>query len=106
MRQRYGCICFAVPKKLLAQLADDDDPEHGKLLRGHVDHSSSLRAQRAVQSQSRPEPKLGKSLLARAMPTWKAGAQTVGIFAFAALYAGGVALLYWRAMSGLPLLSQ
>ncbi|MDF2464346.1 MAG: peptidase family protein [Ramlibacter sp.] len=66
MRQRYACICFAVPKKLLAQLADDDDdPEHGKLLRSHVDHSSSLRAQRAVQSQSGPEPKLGKKLLAR-----------------------------------------
>ncbi|GAB2451569.1 hypothetical protein GCM10011375_37090 [Hymenobacter qilianensis] len=45
-------------------------------------------------------------LLARAMPSWKTGAQTAGIFAFAALYAGGVALLYWRALSGLPLLSQ
>jgi Zn-dependent metalloprotease len=66
MRHRYGCVCFAVPRKLLTQLADDDDDqEHGRLLRGHVDHSSKLRAQRAVQSQQRPEPKLGKKLLAR-----------------------------------------
>jgi Zn-dependent metalloprotease len=66
MRQRYGCVCFAVPRKLLAQLAeDDDDREHGKLLRGHIDHSSRLRAQRALKSQDRPESKLGKRLLAR-----------------------------------------
>jgi Zn-dependent metalloprotease len=66
MRQRYGCVCFAVPKKLLTQLADDDDDkEHSKLLKSHVDHSSRLRAQRAVHSQSRPEAKLGKKLLAR-----------------------------------------
>ncbi|MBC6605244.1 hypothetical protein H8B13_00275 [Hymenobacter sp. BT188] len=45
-------------------------------------------------------------LLARTMPNWRSGAQTTGIFAFAALYASGVALLYWRALSGLPLLSQ
>ena len=61
MRQRYGCVCFAVPKKLLTQLADDDeDEEHGKLLRSHVDHSSQLRAQRAVQSQERPEREAGQ----------------------------------------------
>lgn len=66
MRQRDGCICFAVPRKLLTQLADDDeDREHGKLLRSHVDHSSTLRARRAVQSQQRPEPKQGRKLLAR-----------------------------------------
>jgi Zn-dependent metalloprotease len=66
MRQRYGCVCFAVPKKLLTQLADDEEDEvHGKLLRSHVDHSSRLRAQRAVQSQERPEAKLGKNPLSR-----------------------------------------
>jgi Zn-dependent metalloprotease len=66
MRHRYGCVCFAVPRKLLTQLADDDeDQEHGKLLRDHVSHSSKLRGQRAVQSQQRPEPRLGKKLLAR-----------------------------------------
>jgi len=65
MNPRYGCVCFAVPKKLLKQLADDSDDEHGKLLRSQIDHSSKLRAQRAVQSQERPEAKLGKKLLAR-----------------------------------------
>lgn len=45
-------------------------------------------------------------LLGRTSLNGRAGAQTVGIFAFTALYAGGVALLYWRAMSGLPLLSH
>ena len=65
MRHRYGCVCFAIPKKLLRQLADsEEDQDHGKLLRGHIDHSSGLRAQRAVRSQSRPPEKLGKKLLA------------------------------------------
>jgi hypothetical protein len=45
-------------------------------------------------------------LLSRTALTGRAGAQTASIFAFAALYAGGVALLYWRALSGLPLLSH
>lgn len=75
MRQTYGCVCFAVPKNLLAQLADDDgDREQRELLRSHIDHSSKLRAQRAVQSQDRPEAKLGKKLLARQV--YDAGGRT------------------------------
>lgn len=66
MKARYGCVCFAVPRKLLTQLADDeDDEEHSTLLKSHVDHSAKLRARRAVQSQQRPEAKPGKKLLAR-----------------------------------------
>jgi Zn-dependent metalloprotease len=65
MRHRYGCVCFAVPKRLLKQLAEDSSGEHRELLRAQIDHSSKLRAQRAVQSQERPEAKLGKKLLAR-----------------------------------------
>jgi hypothetical protein len=44
-------------------------------------------------------------LLSRATPHWRTSAQTAGVFAFAALYTAGVALLYWRALSGIPLLS-
>ncbi|WP_133272129.1 hypothetical protein [Hymenobacter radiodurans] len=44
-------------------------------------------------------------LLGRTALHERSVAQTASIFAFAALYAGGVALLYWRALSGLPLLS-
>lgn len=66
MKQRYGCVCFAVPKRLLAQLAnEDDDPQHCNLLRSQVDHSSRLRAQRAVCSQLGPQAQRGKKLLAR-----------------------------------------
>jgi Zn-dependent metalloprotease len=65
MNPRYGCVCFAVPKKLLKQLADDADVEDRKLLRGQIDHSSKLRAQRAVQSKERPQSNLGKQLLHR-----------------------------------------
>lgn len=66
MRLRYGCVCFAVPRKLLAQLADgDDDREHGKLLRSQVEHSSQLRGRRAIQCQQCPEPKRGTKPLSR-----------------------------------------
>ncbi|HSV37005.1 MAG TPA: M4 family metallopeptidase [Ramlibacter sp.] len=66
MHARYGCICFAVPKKLLRQLADDaDDDDHRDLLRGHLAHSSQLRAQRAVLTRERPLSKPGRQLLHR-----------------------------------------
>lgn len=66
MRHRFGCVCFAVPRRLLKQLADgDDDPEHSRLLRSHLDHSSKLRAERAVRSQLGPDAKPGGKPLAR-----------------------------------------
>ncbi|SMB97963.1 conserved hypothetical protein [Hymenobacter roseosalivarius DSM 11622] len=45
-------------------------------------------------------------LLGRTALIGRIGAQTASIFACAVLYAGGVSLLYWRALSGLPLLSH
>ncbi|MCC2546754.1 hypothetical protein LJY25_09895 [Hymenobacter sp. BT175] len=44
-------------------------------------------------------------LLARWRPNLTRSAQTLAIFLFALLYAGAVGLLYWRAVSGLPLLA-
>lgn len=65
MSARYGCICFALPRKLLEQLAQDSDEEHRQLLHAQIDHSSKLRAQRAVQSLRRPVPIVGSQLLQR-----------------------------------------
>jgi Zn-dependent metalloprotease len=75
MRQCYGCVCFAVPRRLLTQLADDDDDAaESELLRSQIDHSSKLRARRAARSQQRPEPKPGRKLLARQV--YDAGGRT------------------------------
>lgn len=65
MNPRYGCVCFAVPKKLLKQLAADSDDEHRKLLFVQIAHSAKLRGQRAAQSVERPLAKAGKQLLHR-----------------------------------------
>ncbi|MDB5872475.1 MAG: hypothetical protein JWQ07_1917 [Ramlibacter sp.] len=65
MSARYGCACFAVPKRLLKQLADDSHGEHRALLQAQIEHSSKLRGQRAMQSRDRPEPRLGRQLLHR-----------------------------------------
>ena len=66
MKTRYGCVCFAVPKNLLKQLADDtDDDDHRKLLHDQIAHSSKLRGQRGAQSVARPPAKTGKQLLHR-----------------------------------------
>lgn len=66
MSPRYGCVCFAIPRNLLRQLADDsDDHEHRELLRGQIEHSSKLRAQRAIQTRARPQGALGRQLLHR-----------------------------------------
>jgi Zn-dependent metalloprotease len=67
MNPPYGCVCFAVPKRLLEQLADDADAdaESRKLLRGHIDHSSALRGQRAVQSSGRASTRADKEPLRR-----------------------------------------
>lgn len=65
MSHRYGCVCFAVPKNLLKQLAQDSDDEHRQLLRGQIDHSAKLRAERSVRSRQRPQGKLGTQTLHR-----------------------------------------
>jgi len=65
MPNRYGCVCFAVPKKLLQHLADNSDDEHRELLHAQIEHSSKLRSQRATQSAALPPRKTGKQLLHR-----------------------------------------
>jgi Zn-dependent metalloprotease len=65
MRAKYGCVCFAVPRKLLEHLADNEEGEHRELLHSQIAHSRDLRAQRAVMTKSRPAAKLGKQLLHR-----------------------------------------
>lgn len=65
MKARYGCVCFAIPKKLLRQLADEAQGDHRELLHAQIAHSSNLRGQRAVQTWDPPETKRGKQLLHR-----------------------------------------
>ena len=45
-------------------------------------------------------------LLARMKPCWRASSQTVAVVVFAVCYAAGVGLLYWRALSGMPLVAR
>lgn len=66
MNARYGCVCFAVPKKLLRHLADTSQGEHRDLLMQQVHHSTQLRGQRAAASGGKaPAPKRGAKLLHR-----------------------------------------
>jgi Zn-dependent metalloprotease len=65
MTTRYGCVCFAVPKRLLRHLADQSGDEHRELLHAQIAHSSNLRAQRAAHSVAPPAGKAGKQLLHR-----------------------------------------
>jgi Zn-dependent metalloprotease len=65
MATRYGCVCFALPQKLLKHLGTKSDSVHRELLEAQIDHSSRLRAQRAVQSRDRPAPRPGKQPLHR-----------------------------------------
>jgi Zn-dependent metalloprotease len=62
---RYGCVCFAVPQKLLKHLAEQSDAPHRKLLEDQIDHSANLRVQRAAQTKTLPPSKTGKQLLHR-----------------------------------------
>lgn len=61
----YACVCCALPKTLLKHLAREAHGTDGELLESQIDHSSELRARRAVLSRSRPPPKPGKQLLHR-----------------------------------------
>ncbi|HXD42773.1 MAG TPA: M4 family metallopeptidase [Ramlibacter sp.] len=65
MSIRYGCVCFAVPRKLLKHLADSSSGDHRKLLEGQIAHSARLRSQRAAQSVAPPPGKPGRQLLHR-----------------------------------------
>lgn len=59
MNARYGCVCFAVPRKLLRHLADMSEDGHRRLLLDQVDHSARLRGQRAAASGRPAAPKRG-----------------------------------------------
>ena len=63
---RYGCLCFAVPKKVLEHLArtTDDDEQRG-LLRDQIAHTQHLRTRRAALTKDRPSPPSGRQLLHR-----------------------------------------
>jgi len=66
MTNRYGCVCCALPRNLLKHLARQSTGVDRELLEAQVEHSSMLRAQRAVQSKRPPAAaKLGKQPLHR-----------------------------------------
>ena len=65
MTERYGCICFALPGKLLKHLAGKSEGAQRDLLDAQIGHSAQLRSQRGMQSRSRPAPKTGKQPLHR-----------------------------------------
>jgi len=66
MNARYGCVCFAVPKKLLKHLAEHDDDEgHRKMLEGQMRHSSKLRGRRSAAVWNGVNPKHGDKPLQR-----------------------------------------
>ena len=48
MRARYGCVCFALPRNLVAHLAARSSPEHAALLNAQLAHSAQLRGARAA----------------------------------------------------------
>ncbi|MBX3658200.1 MAG: M4 family metallopeptidase [Ramlibacter sp.] len=53
MSLRYGCICYAVPKKMLVHLASQSDGEEKQALLDQVHHSTHLRGRRAAASSGR-----------------------------------------------------
>lgn len=65
MKPRYGCVCFAVPRKIIRRMADDSSSDDRELLHAQMAHSSRLRGQRAANIQVRPPARVGKQLLHR-----------------------------------------
>lgn len=66
MKVRYGCMCFAVPKKMLRHLVDTSEGEHREMLASQIQQSSQLRGQRAAASKQKAvTAKLGSKLLHR-----------------------------------------
>ncbi|MRD49513.1 M4 family metallopeptidase [Caenimonas koreensis] len=58
MKRMSGCVCFAVPRKLIQHLADQSDDEGRALLQAQIKHSTGLRGQRSGLSAAaaHPEP--------------------------------------------------
>lgn len=66
MNARYGCVCFAVPARILKRMAaDTDDEDDRRRITSHIERASKLRGQRAVLTQHKPAAQLGKQLLHR-----------------------------------------
>lgn len=66
MSARYGCVCFAVPKKLLCHLADTAQGQEREQLMQQVQQSTQLRGQRAAACTGKASPpKRGTKLLHR-----------------------------------------
>jgi len=66
MNPRYGCVCFAVPKRLLQHLADnEDDPEQRAVLQRQARQSSLLRGSRATATWNGTAPRKGERPLQR-----------------------------------------
>lgn len=74
MRPIYGCVCFALPKKLIQHLADTSDGEHSEMLKAQIAHSSGLRGRRAQHTVKGVAPKPGVKPLQRSV--FDAGGRT------------------------------
>jgi Zn-dependent metalloprotease len=62
---RYGCVCFAVPHKLLKHLADKSTGDRKKTLDSNIEHMSQLRGERATHSVDIPPGSKGKHAIHR-----------------------------------------
>ena len=59
MKIKYGCMCYAVPQKLLRHLADNSDDERRGTLATQIRHSAQLRGQRAASRKDAASQKAG-----------------------------------------------
>jgi Zn-dependent metalloprotease len=57
MKIKYGCMCYAVPQKLLRRLAENSDEKRRGELAAQIQHSTHLRGQRAGTGQNAPAKK-------------------------------------------------
>lgn len=48
MKSAYGCVCFAVPSKLLRKLAEKAGEADRHALHGHIESAAQIRAQRSA----------------------------------------------------------
>ncbi len=65
MKTRYGCVCCAVPQKLLRHLAEQSEGDHRALMKGQVEQAARLRGQRAAYSKKAVAAKAGAKTLHR-----------------------------------------
>ena len=66
MSIKYGCVCFAVPKRMLRHFANTSQDEEREMLLEQLQHSSQLRGQRGAASRGKVvATKLGTKILHR-----------------------------------------